>query len=294
MNKNIGLLLCFLLILIGCSQKRMISKQELSTSFKRYWFSGLAEVTSYELTQNRYGELRKGKAVTIYVTEDFDTKKQVKTKQSKNKEPVLKLNLLKEFQTGIYPYKIMQSNFSTLQYKHNQIVKASYSQQEWCGQIYMQLNSTPFFSKSLKIKKHSYFEENNEQKLQIDAKLTEQHLWNQIRINGSKNLPLGKYQILPSFEFLALYHKSIKTYSAVAQLHSSLKDKTKTYLLSYPNLKRDLKITFEDYFPYKIISWEEYFKQELICSAKRIKVLRTDYWNKNSNQDTLYINELHL
>ena len=38
-------------------------KKELSADFKEYWYAGNAEITSYKLTQARYGELREGKAV---------------------------------------------------------------------------------------------------------------------------------------------------------------------------------------------------------------------------------------
>ena len=53
-------------------------KTPLSEEFKEYWFAGKAEITSYKLEQARYGELRDGSAVLIYVTEPFLADKQVK------------------------------------------------------------------------------------------------------------------------------------------------------------------------------------------------------------------------
>ena len=53
-----------------------IPTRNLSQEFKKYWFSGKAEITSYQLSQLRYGELREGTAVTIFVTEDFLQKEQ--------------------------------------------------------------------------------------------------------------------------------------------------------------------------------------------------------------------------
>ena len=50
----------------------------LSQEFKDYWYSGEAELTRYELEQARYGEIHRGDAVLIFVTEDFRTDKQVK------------------------------------------------------------------------------------------------------------------------------------------------------------------------------------------------------------------------
>ena len=65
----------------------------LSEEFKKYWYAGEAEISSYQLEQARYGEIRKGTAVLIYVTEDFLPKKQVKADyQNTNNVPVLKLN----------------------------------------------------------------------------------------------------------------------------------------------------------------------------------------------------------
>ena len=57
-------------------------KTPLSEEFKEYWFAGKAEITSYKLEQARYGELRDGSAVLIYVTEPFLADKQVKADQS--------------------------------------------------------------------------------------------------------------------------------------------------------------------------------------------------------------------
>ena len=52
--------------------------QDLSEEFKNYWYSGEAEITSYELEQARYGEIRQGKAVLVFVTENFLPNIQVK------------------------------------------------------------------------------------------------------------------------------------------------------------------------------------------------------------------------
>ena len=67
--------------------------KEPSQAFKDYWYAGKAEITSYKLEQARYGQIRNGKAVLIYVTEDFLPNKQVKANnQNPNNMSVLKLN----------------------------------------------------------------------------------------------------------------------------------------------------------------------------------------------------------
>lgn len=146
-----------LLFTLGChSQKKVKTKPQftLSQDFKNYWFDGTAELSSYQLTQSRYGEPREGKAVLIYVTEDFLNKEQVKAnRKSKVSQTVLKLNRTKKFNTGIYPYSIMTSLFTRLGQK-KPLAKITTSVQEWCGQAYTQLNRR----ETLQISSHSYFE----------------------------------------------------------------------------------------------------------------------------------------
>ena len=85
-------------------------------NFNSYWYQGKAELTSYNLEQARYGEMREGQAVLIFVTEDFSKSKQVKLDNpgaaGDDAEKVLKLNMTKKFDTGLYPYSMMSSVFT--------------------------------------------------------------------------------------------------------------------------------------------------------------------------------------
>ena len=73
--------------------------------FNKYWYAGEAELNSYELDQARYGEMRGGEAVLVFVAEDFSDKALTKYDgRSGTKVPVLKVNFDKKFLTGIYPY----------------------------------------------------------------------------------------------------------------------------------------------------------------------------------------------
>jgi hypothetical protein len=47
------------------SKRDLVDKREIATDFEKYWFNGEAELSSFQLTQARYGELREGKAVMI-------------------------------------------------------------------------------------------------------------------------------------------------------------------------------------------------------------------------------------
>ncbi len=268
--------------------------KELSSQFKKYWYAGEAEITSYQLEQARYGELRKGKAVLIYVTEDFLPNEQVKadTQDSKN-TPILKLNSTKKFTTGIYPYSIMQSTFYPVS-NNQHALKISSSMQEWCGHVYTQLNNRNKFQ----VLSHSYFQGEADQNYILEKNILENELWAKIRIDP-ESLPKGEIQMIPSFEYCRLRHKKIKPYHAVATLQKG--NNVHIYSIEYPELSRSVSITFGNSFPYEIESWTETFKsgfgsnaKELTTKATIIKSIKSAYWNKNSNNDEALRNGLEL
>ncbi len=266
----------------------------LSTDFKKYWYAGKAEITSYELQQARYGELRSGKAVLIYVTEDFLPTKQVKADYpNDNNIPVLKLNATKKFTTGIYPYSIMQSTFYPVAVNQHAI-KVSSSMQEWCGHMYTQLNNREQFD----ILSHSYFQGEADQQFSVEKQVLENELWNQIRIQPA-TLPTGTHQVIPSFEFCRLRHKAIKGYQAT--ITKTIENDMTRYTLNYPELDRTLSIVFQTNFPHQIQSWTETYRsgfgttaQKMTTTAIKIKSIQSDYWDKNGNQDAILRNELGL
>lgn len=266
----------------------------LSEEFKKYWYAGEAEISSYQLEQARYGEIRKGTAVLIYVTEDFLPKKQVKADyQNTNNVPVLKLNATKKFNTGIYPYSTMQSTFYPVA-DNQHAIKVSNSMQEWCGHVYAQLNN----KKQFEITSHSYFENEADQDFKLDKAILENEIWAKIRISPDA-LPQGDIQIIPSFEYSRLRHKEIKAYLAKASIQKGAN--TNTYTLEYPELDRSISITFDANFPYEIEQWTETFKsgfgpnaKKLTTKATKIKSIKSAYWGKNSNKDEVLRDELGL
>lgn len=265
-------------------------KAVLSKAFNDYWYNGTAEITSYQLEQARYGEIRNGKAVLVYVTEDFLPDVQVKAdSRNPNNVSVLKLNATKNFNTGIYPYSIMQSTFFPVA-NNQHAIKVSSSMQEWCGHVYTQLNNREQFE----ITSHSYFQGEADQNLTLDKAITENELWNQLRINPS-SLPTGEVEIIPSLEYIRFRHIKIKAYKATASLNDGV------YEIEYPELNRTLKISFNSSFPYDISGWEEQFKsgfgpnaKTLTTKATRLESIRSAYWGKNSNADEALRAELKL
>ena len=263
---------------------------ELSTNFKEYWFEGKAEISSYKLEQSRYGEPRSGTAVLIFVTEDFLPEAQVKAdKKNDSNIPVLKLNAVKNFNTGIYPYSIMQSTFYPL-VGNSHALKVSASIQEWCGHVYTQLNNRENFE----IISNSYFQGEADQNMELEKTWLENEVWTQLRINPD-NLPTGEVQIIPSLEFLGLAHIEIKAYQATAEFYQD--DNLGVYKISYPKLQRNLKIYYETSFPFNIEKWEETTEkngENFTTTATKMESLKSDYWDKNSNKDLPLREKLNL
>ena len=265
-------------------------KKPLSQDFKEYWYAGDAEITSYTLEQARYGELREGTAVLIYVTEPFLPELQVKADQSDPSNiPVLKLNATKNYVTGIYPYSIMTSSFYPV-HDHQHAIKVSFSSQEWCGHVYAQLNNREDFE----LMSHSYFGSEADEDFHLDKAILENEIWNKIRIRPA-DLPIGDLTVIPSLEYIRLSHKELKAYNATASLVKT--ESLSTYKLYYPELERTLTISFTNTFPFSIEGWTDSFKggygqdaKILTSKATKLKRIKTPYWQQNSNKD-LYLRD---
>jgi hypothetical protein len=110
--------------------------------FWKHWGDGRAELNGYRLSQPRYGAVRRGTAVLVYVTENFSDTLRVKADPGKHPAsdvyPVLKLNAVRDFATGIYDYNVMTSTFLRVA-PDWPLAKVSFSSQEWCGHVWHQL-----------------------------------------------------------------------------------------------------------------------------------------------------------
>ena len=270
------------------------TKKPLSEAFKKYWYAGDAEITSYKLEQARYGEVREGTAVLIFVTEPFLPDEQVKANRSNSSNvPVLKLNATKKYLTGIYPYSLMASTFYPVS-NDRHALKTSFSMQEWCGHNYMQLNNREQFE----FTSHSYFEGEADQNLSIDKALLENEIWHKIRIDPEA-LPVGDLQVVPALEFFRTKHIKVGALGAKASITS--KNGISTYTLAYNDDIRTLTINFTTAFPHTIESWTEEFKsgyganaKKLTSSATKMKSLKTPYWRQNKNKHLVLRDSLGL
>lgn len=314
------LTLLFFLTVISCQNNESLSEsadegsnnamtvslnESANDQLDEYWYQGKAELSRYELSQNRYGDVHPGEVVMVFVTEDFLTDKQVKNDNytNPNSIPILKNNIVKTFPTGIYTYNIMTSVFTPVQTEaHLATLKVSNSSQEWCGQTYMQIN---YDEKKQRYDYllHSYFENEADKTGRAEAEMLEEELYNRIRINPA-TLPTGRHQILPSAEYTRLRHRTYTStpVDMILERYSGTEfsgEDLQQYSVQFPELNRTLEIVFEGVAPYRIAGWKDTYpsmfdKQPRTTIAKRTHTIMDAYWTHNALADMDKRDELGL
>lgn len=263
-------------------------------TFDSYWYQGKAELTRYALRQSRYGDVHDGEAVLIFVTEDFLPKLQVKHEGGKAADAisVLKLNAYRRFYTGIYPYTVMTSSFTPA--TGSPTLKLSNTVQEWCGQVYSQINRR---DDGLHTLMHSYFQGEADQKAVLPAATLEDGLWAQVRIAPDR-IEEGKQEIVPALDYIRMRHKALRPYPANVSRRSGVETDLVDHPLdalevAYPPLGRKLVVYYEHAFPHIIQAWEE-TEGPFRTTAVRTDAILDDYWNHNAADDASYREALGL
>ncbi|QDO94573.1 hypothetical protein FNB79_11555 [Formosa sediminum] len=275
------------------SQAKPANETPKPTDFKSYWYGGKAELSSYELKQSKYGKIREGEIVLIFVTEPFSLSKHVKLDRPNDagddKITVMKLNQVRKFTTGIYDYSILTSTFTPIDYKaHPYTLKSTTSIQEWCGQTFTQLNLN---GATYNFKHFSYFESEGDETQDIDVALLEEDLMTRIRIqNGT--LATGDITLIPSTIHSRFSHKNMA--AAKANISKTLTEDTIQYTIRYAELDRTITLDVENKFPYKIMKWTEDDGDGLITTATLKSSLLEPYWNQKSIADEAKRDELKL
>ena len=266
---------------------------------RSYWYAGDAEITSYTLTQARYGELRQGDAVIVFVTEPFSKSKHVKLDYSGGEDEVqvLKMNQTRTFNTGIYPYSMMTSTFSPMD--GASALKATTSSQEWCGHTWTQMNLEEDFR--YRFEQRSYFESEGDQSATLTSGQLEDDLWSNVRLLGPVQLPPEmEVNLIPSLQFLRLRHLPVQPYKATITTKYGRAGES-MLLVEYEDIERTLALYFTTEFPYTIERWEETYRSGFGPSAEVMtttgvinKRIKAPYWNLNRNADAHYRTELGL
>ncbi len=258
-----------------------------------YWFDR-AEITRYELTQMRYGEIRSGDSVLIYVTEPFLRDKQVKHEFGPGDEavPVLKLNRIRSFTTGIYDYRLMASIFHPILEESSDPIglKIAMSSTEWCGLSFQQINRR---NDALEIELRSYFQKEGDQNLTLPNVWTEDELWLRLRIDPA-SLPIGEFRAMPEVFYQRLAHLEPVAHAVTASFTEDKGGNLSAYRLFYPALDRALEITFETDYPHRILGWTETVGNELFSRGEATHTERLYYWELNQRKDLPYRDQLRL
>jgi hypothetical protein len=255
-----------------------------SKEFNDYWYSGKAELNSYTLKQSRYGEIREGEVVLVFVTEPFSLSKQVKLDNGQaageDNVPVMKLNQIRKFVTGIYDYSIMSSTFTPVDTStYPNTLKINSSMQEWCGHTFTQLNLQ---GESYQFQEFSYFESEGDTERSIPIALLEEELMTRIRLQKGE-LQVGEIDLIFSTLYSRLAHQELKV--AKANISKNQPDDIVTYSIAYLNYDRTVTIDVQKEFPYSILSWTEDNGDGLITEATLKKSINEPYWNQKSVAD---------
>ena len=285
-------LLCTLLIASSSLAQNPFPATSANNA-SEYWFDK-AEITRYELTQSRYGEIRTGHSVLIFVTEPFLPEKQVKHEYGEDLDsiPVLKLNRIRSFTTGIYDYRLMASVFHPMEDVGPEPsgLKIAMSATEWCGLVFQQINRR---DDTLQSELRSYFQNEGDQNGTLPNVWTEDELWLRIRI-APNTLPTGEFQALPELFYQRLAHLQPSTMSAIGSISTNESGATSRYTLYYPALDRTLTISYETQYPHRIFGWKETVQGKMFSRGKSTHTERLYYWQLNQNEDLPYREKLGI
>ena len=264
--------------------------------FYAHWGDGKAEISSYEVVQPRYGQLRQGYGVLIFVTEDINRNTLIKV-ESPGTFPgdriyVLKLNNLLKFATGIYDYAVMTSVFSAVEGGENgpfELRKLSLSAQEWCGHVY---DEAQVRGGRLEGQLNSYFEREGRHSYQMALPpdfASEDHLLIRIRELRGPIMAAGEeveVALLPSFWSLRQRHRPHETVRA-----SLTKGRTETIVIGERSFEAipwrwdtgegPKAVWVEKEYPRRILAWED----SRGGRGRLIETLREPYWKLSGNGD---------
>ncbi len=272
--------------------------------FWSWWGDGKGELSSYKVVVSRYGELREGYSVLVFVTEDISRTTRIKddsgTLPPADRAPVLKLNRVVKFTTGIYDYSIMTSTFSSvnpeLGRKSFEPLKISFSAQEWCGHVFQMLIPQ---RDQVELTLHSYFQSEGDQKhtIKLPANAAFEDnlpIWiRELRGEVMAAAQRRELQILPSAWFFRAAHKPADFQSGwiMKEEGETLKGtngSAPTWRWTWQVGNRKETYWVEKAYPRRIIKWSssDGGKGEIM------KTLRVPYWQLHNNADLPYRDQL--
>ena len=268
--------------------------------FWPHWSDGKAELNGYDLVQPRYGQLRTGKAVLVFVTEPFSRSRGVKVDRYDRNDPdhftALKLNHMRDFPTGIYDYNLMTSVFVDPA-RGFAPVKVSFSGQEWCGHVFEEarFGQDAAGKGQTSVAVNSYFEGENATRT-LPVNQTEDALFIQLRGLMATALDTQPKTIaaLPSALMRRLRHV-VAAPGAIAVSWSQPRSVTVpagTFTVRGATWTRPTggtcTLDVEVAYPHRITGWQ--------CADGEVAKLRGStrlpYWSLNGEADQKYLKQL--
>lgn len=272
------------------------ARVKVSSAWKTHWRDGKGELSGYSIKTPRYGQLRQGKAVLVYVAEPLDNGTWIKDDGQAPRERVVdafKLNHTLKFDTGVYPYSVMTSVFSPvdgLGRERFAPAKISFSSQEWCGHVYQQIHPKgDRFHGQI----HSYFGREGDAAETVKTApgaLYEDALWIQLReLDGLFNDGRDwSGQIVPALWERRKSHTPLRPVDAtITRQEATLAGQAITrFGLKYGGFTRTFDI--EKAYPHRILAWRTNDGEE----ARLLKTARLTYWKLHNLGDEKYLKEL--
>lgn len=258
-------------------------------TFQKYWYQGLAELSRYRLTQQRYGQAHEGELVLIFVTEPFLRGRQVKHEHGPGEDvSVLKLHSHRHFFTGVYPYNILTTAFVPAQGDEGAL-KVAFTTTEWCGVVYAQLNR---LASGWRVRSHSYFQAEGDEDTTAPEAIVEDGLLSRLRRDPA-SLPVGELPaVIPGLTYLRLLHKPIRPTRAIARREPPAPRQgvqLASYVIEYPELRRTLTVRYAPAFPHTIHAIEETAPDltgaVVTTTARLDRSVMLDYWARHGASD---------
>jgi hypothetical protein len=275
----------------------------LAQDFWAHWGDGKAEMGGYRLNQPRYGATRTGSAVLIFVTEDFSDSIRVKADPGKHPAPdvypVMKLNVVRHFQTGIYDYNVLTSIFARVA-PGWPLAKISFSSQEWCGHVYHQILPRGGRVGGLF---HSYFDGEADGKDDLplpEGGVFEDTLPILLRGWNGEYLKAGESRTVPFLSSLfqsRLAHKPLAWGKATISRAAAATDlrvpagafKVVTWTVAQEGGAR-VTYAFEAAPPHRLIRWSSDAGEDAVLLGSS----RLSYWKLNGPEGEKYLKEIGL
>jgi hypothetical protein len=282
--------------------------------FEAHWQDSRAELDGYRYRVTRYGEERRGQAVMVFVTEPWSASRHVKadhpTRNPADTFEALKLNLVRDWQTGIYDYNTMVSVFTRS--RDFSLDKISFSAMEWCGNVYEELIFEP---RRITDRIYSYFEAESGYRTlpRREGGVQEDQLFILLRgLRGVDFLKPGEKRMIP---FLAspfyrrLGHREAGWGIATVE-RLPVREVVRVPAGRFecdvytvrPRDGRDGRIDLERAYPHRIIRWswtppakaQGWMGRDGCDSGELVGSKRLPYWQLNANGNETYLPDLGL